>query len=287
MAAVNSVNLQISRLKNLPELPAASLNIIDAVSDPEIAIERLTTVISISPVLVARLLGLANSAYFGCANQINDLKTAIIRVLGLNLVKSLALGILLNLALDTSKCRHFKSERLWMNALVTASLAQKCSLLTRNEMFSPSTSYTTGLLLNIGLIAAVHLFPEATNQALINAEQNSSSVTEEMTQLIGYNQYEIGGLLLEHWHLPVIYQTVLRGFKNATYSGAETKFIAFLATCHELAKKILADEKEGVAPLIAQLETYGVSARAVEVIISEISSKKENIYLAALAISGK
>jgi HD-like signal output (HDOD) protein len=287
MAAVYSINLQISRLKNLPELPAASINIIAAVSDPEIAIEKLATVISFSPVLVARLLGLATSAYFGCSDQIKDLKTAIIRVLGLNLVKSLTLGILLNLALDTSKCRHFKSERLWANALVTATLAQKFSLLIRDGTLPPSTCYTTGLLLNIGLIAAVHLFPETTDQVLLKAGQNSSSIAEEMTSLIGHSQYEIGGLLLEHWHLPVIYQTVLKEFKNAAYSGAETKLIAFLALCFGLAKKILADREDEIMPLIAQLETFGLSWAAMQPVIAEISARKDNIYAAALAISGK
>jgi len=287
MAAESGINLKISRIKNLPELPAASIKIIDAVSDPEISIEELAEVISISPVLVARLLGLANSAYFGCAHPIKDLKTAIIRVLGLNLVKSLTLGILLNLALDTGKCRHFKCEILWTDALVTAILAQKFSLLINNNDLVPSTSYTAGLLLNIGLIAAVHLFPETTDQILLNVKRHSSSVSTEMTILVGHDQYELGGALLEHWHLPDIYQTVLKEFKNTAYSGNEMKFIAFLTLCFGLAKNVLADKEDEITQLINQLSVFGLSSAAIRPIINEIIAKKDNIYLAALAISGK
>jgi HD-like signal output (HDOD) protein len=157
----------------------------------------------------------------------------------------------------------------------------------RDEAFIPSISYTAGLLLNIGLIAAVHLFPEEIEQVLKQADQNSSSITQEMTSLIGHNQFEIGGLLLEHWHLPVVYQTVIKEFKNNSYSGSETKFICFLAVCYEIAKKIIANEEEGMTSLIAELERYGLSVTAIGSIISEISTKKENIYLAALAICGK
>jgi hypothetical protein len=56
---------------------------------------------------VGRLLGLANSAYFGCTTEITDLRVAIIRVLGLNLVRSLTIGVLLNMELDTRKCSQF------------------------------------------------------------------------------------------------------------------------------------------------------------------------------------
>lgn len=287
MANEISINQQICRLKNLPELPEASIKIINAVNNPNIAIDELATVLSISPVLTARLLGLANSAYFGRSNPIHDLKTAIIRVLGLNLVKSLTIGVVLNLALDTSKCRHFKSEKLWMHALVTAILAHKVSILIRDEVLIPATSYTAGILLNIGLIAAVHLFPEETDQALMQSEQNSSSVAVELTSLVGYNQYEIGGFLLEHWHLPGVYQTVLKEFNNVDYFGAETKFIAFLSVCYELAKKILANDETEFETVTMQLQAFGASENAIEAIIKEISTEKENIYLAALAISGK
>ncbi|NOT10531.1 MAG: HDOD domain-containing protein [Methylococcaceae bacterium] len=280
-------NLKICTVKNLPELPVSSINIIAAVNNPDIDIEELVALISISPVLTARLLGLANSAYFGHVNKITDLRTAIIRVLGLNLVKCLALGILLNLALDTRKCPRFISEKLWMRSLVTAILSHKLCLLLRHENLTPSTSYTAGLILNIGLVAAVHLFPEETDQALSQAEQNSSSISEELIRFIGYNQYEIGGLLLEHWHLPSVYQTVVKEFKNGDYVGDEVNFVAFLTICVELAKKILAEEEQEVDDLVLQLETFGGSAKTIKPIISDIRANKDKIYLAALSISGK
>lgn len=287
MLVENRLDLQITRLKNLPELPAASVRILDAVSNPEIAIDELANIISLSPVLVARLLGLANSAYFGCNNEIKDLKTAVIRVLGLNLVKSLTLGVLLNLALDTSQCPHFKSEKVWMNALVTAALAQKFSLILRDESMIPSTCFTAGLFLSIGLIAAVHLFPKETDQVFKQVELNSSSVADEMVLLLGYDHFYIGGVLLKHWRLPGIYQTVLKEFKNPDYTGEERKFIEFLALSNKVAKNILMEQEDETAQGLLQLEKFGLSSALSQPIVSEVKQNKENIYLAALTISGK
>ena len=287
MEPKDKIDLQISKIKNLPELSAASMKIIDAVNDPDISIDDLATVLSVAPVLVGRLLGLANSAYFGCTVEITDLRVAIIRVLGLNLVRSLTIGVLLNLELDTRKCSQFDSERFWMNALLTATLSQQFSLLIRDEAVVPSTAYTAGLLLNIGLIVAIYLLPEESNLILINAEENSSSIATEMTCLLGKNQYELGGLLLKHWHLPAVYQTVLKEFENSAYTGSEKKMIALMQICFVLAKKILSDQIDELPPLLEQLESFGLSASEVQPIIDKMFAKKDNIHLAALAITGK
>jgi HD-like signal output (HDOD) protein len=287
MEPTEKIDLKISKIKNLPELSAASMKIIDAVNDPDISIDDLATVLSVAPVLVGRLLGLANSAYFGCTVEITDVRVAIIRVLGLNLVRSLTIGILLNLELDTRKCSQFDSERFWMNALLTATLSQQFSLLLHDKAVVPSTAYTAGLLLNIGLIVAIYLLPEESNLILLNAEENASSISTEMTCLLGKNQYELGGLLLEHWHLPVIYQTVLKEFENSAYAGGEKKMIALIQICFVLAKKILYDQNDELPQLVEQLEPFGLSASVVQPIIDKILVKKDNIHLAALAITGK
>jgi HD-like signal output (HDOD) protein len=287
MEPTDKINLQISKIRNLPELSAASLKIIDALNDPDISINDLATVISAAPVLTGRLLGLANSAYFGCADEITDLRAAIVRVLGLNLVRSLTLGVLLNLALDTRKCGQFNSERFWMDALLTATLSQQFSLLIHDETLVPSTAYTAGLLLNIGLIVAVYLHPEESNLILLNAKENVSSISQEMTGLLGTNQYELGWLLLKHWHLPAIYQTVLKEFKNNSYCGNEKKMIALIKVCFALAKKILSDQHDELPSILKQMESFGLSTAEVQPFIDRILTKKDNIYLAALAISGK
>lgn len=287
MEPTDKIDLQISKIKNLPELSPASIKIIDAVNDQDISINELATVISVAPVLTGRLLGLANSAYFGCTGEITDLRVAIIRVLGLNLVKSLTLGVLLNLELDTRRCSQFNSERFWMDALLTATLSQQFSLLIHDEAVAPATAYTAGLLLNIGLIVAVHLLPEESNLILLNAQENASSISKEMTCLLGRNQYELGGLLLEHWHLPAIYQAILKEFKNNEYSGSEKKMIDLIKICFVLAKKILSDQDDELLPLLKQLESFGLSAAAAQPFIDKILAKKDNIYLAALAITGK
>lgn len=286
MATVDQVNLQVLRIKNLPSLSLANIKIIDAVNNPDISIDELVAVISVSPTLVARLLGLANSAYFGYAGQVKDIKVAIVRVLGMDLVKSLAISIILNLELDTRKCSCFDSERFWMTALLTATLGHQYSQLIRDQTLDPAIVYTAGLLLNIGLIVAVYLLPEQTNQVFLNVENKAGSVSREMVELLGLDQYAFGGLLLEHWRLPAIYPTALKEFKNTRYRGESAKMLELLRLCSGMAQKIFSDQYDDLPQLIKQVQSFGLSARQLQTVIDNILARKAAIYTAALAIGG-
>lgn len=220
--------LQINRLKNLPALPEYSSKILAAINDPDISTEQLARVLSLSPGLVARLLGLANSPYFGQPALIIDLPTAIYKILGLDLVKSLALGIILNVHFDSRKCLGFSSKYFWMRSLLTAIVAQKLAKSANLKDFAPSTFYTSGLLLNIGMLVLAYLIPEDLNAVLQRCKKNQTAVGEEVCLQFGKSHYFFGALLLEKWQLPEVYVSVLSQFDEL-------------------------EGQEGVQPLIKQL----------------------------------
>jgi HD-like signal output (HDOD) protein len=287
MATANTLNLQVLRIKNLPDLPVASVKILNAVNDSNIVIDELVALISVSPILVARLLGLANSAYFGCRGQVKDIKVAIVRVLGLDLVRSLIISLILNMELDTRKCNRFDNERFWMDAFLTATLGQSYSHVIRDQDLVPAEVYSTGLILNIGLILAVYLLPEQTNQVFINAENNASSIATEMSELIGEDQFSLGGLLLQHWHLPVMYCTAVKEFNNTDYQGDARKMLDLLKLCAVMAQKIRSEQYDDLSPLIHDVQSFGLSAQQAQSVIDTILAKKEAIYTTALTIGGR
>ena len=63
--------------------------------------------------------------------------------------------------------------------------------------------------------------------------------------------------------------------------------ITLIQTCFVLAKKILSDQNDDLPPLFEQLEEFGLSAEVVHPIIDMVMAKKDNIYLAAQAITGR
>jgi HD-like signal output (HDOD) protein len=282
----NNINQEIAKIKNLPPLPEESVRILTAINNPDISIDELVNVISASPVLVARLLGLANSAYFGCTGKITDLRRAIIQVLGLNLVKSLALSIVINLELDTSKCPLFDTQYFWSHALATAFIAQNLATQLRDEQLEQGIVYTSALLLNVGLLASVQSFPDKVNEALSHSDRLEGSVSKQMKEIVGETQYTIGEMLLKRWQLPEVYRIVLKEFRNENFVGKERKMIELLELSHWLGAYILSDKEDEMPELSDMMQALALSKQNLEKVIEDIANNKDNINELAIVIGG-
>ncbi|WP_160167658.1 HDOD domain-containing protein [Methylomonas sp. MK1] len=233
----------MSSLKNLPVLPEASLRILGAINTPDIPIEKLADALSLSPGLVARLLGLANSAYFARGRNVSDIRTAIFQVLGLDLVKALAMAIIFNVQFDTRKCQGFDAEYFWIRSLTTAVSAQKLAAeIPQLREFTPSTIYSGGLLLNIGVLVLGYLQPEELHEVFVESKKTRLPVSEGITRQMGQSHYQIGHFLLHKWHLPALYQLLLQNYENKDFDGKELPLLILLRVCERLSAAVIAGE---------------------------------------------
>ncbi|MBE0469696.1 MAG: HDOD domain-containing protein [Methyloprofundus sp.] len=281
------MRLEISKLKNLPPLPEESGRILTALNDPDIELEKLVDLLSTSPILVGRLLGLANSAYFGYPGTVTSLKVAIINVLGLKLVKSLSLSILLGTALDSSRCVHFESERFWLNALLTAISAQKLSMLLKQESLDPSLAYTSGILLHIGLLAAVHTYPEQMEQLLLLEKKDEFTLDELMVHDYALDQYQVGGYLLERWQLPVILRNIVKHYTDANYQGEALPMISLLKLANVLVRMVRHNEEHVSSEYMTLMRTFEIQEADILSIKIEISEKMDDLSALVKTMIGK
>lgn len=273
----NSLQSKINGLKNLPALPEASIRILDAVNDPDVEIEKLVEVLSLSPALVARFLGLANSAYFGQPRHIKDLRSAIIQVLGLRLVRSLAVGVVLNVQLDASKCKNFDTRYFWLHSLMTAVTAQKLAAGSRIEDISPATVYTSGLLLHIGLLVMAYLFPEELDEVLSTESKSYLAINEALSLQLGLSHYQIGYLLLNKWQLPDIYQDVLRRFDEVDWTGYSARLLSILRASQQICCALLEGHGKDDDQLELIADAAELSLELVRKVFYEIRDSQENI----------
>lgn len=279
-----SIQSQISRLKNLPALPEASVKILEAINDPDVSIEKLVDVLSLSPALVARLLGLANSAYFSQQRKIDNLHAAIVRVLGLNLVKSLAVGIVLNVQLDPGKCKNFDTQSFWQHSLMTAVIAQKLYVVSPLSQITAATVYTGGLLLHIGVLVVAYLFPAELDRILLSQPKNYLEIGIAINQALGLSHYQMGYMLLNKWKLPDIYQNQLHWFEQTDLTGEEARFIHLLQASQAMCVWVL-DENDTDLEHIANLAQLPLELTVK--IFNEMIDNKEHIQNLAIVLGGK
>jgi HD-like signal output (HDOD) protein len=205
MQTATQAQQQVLNLQHLPPLSATATRLLTLLSEEDLLLNKLAEAIHQDPGLSARILGLANSAYFGQQNPVLKVEDAIIRVLGLNMVKSLALSIALGGAFDISACGHFDIKQYWLESLSTAILARHLSSkISTEEQPDLDAVYLAGLLMKIGVLALVHLFPKGYDKVLAEMRQQGAGVDilDLETELLGINHRQAGAWLADRWHLP-------------------------------------------------------------------------------------
>src|SRR5262245_50508813 len=142
MSAVIDYRRKIFETRDLPTLPVVAQRILTLTDDEETATEQLAKIIAIDQSLTARILTLANSAYYGHRRQISTLWEAIV-VIGLTMLKQVSLSVLISKTMGRGNNRTI----FWRHSLMAANAA--ASAATRAGANSAETAYVAGLLHDI------------------------------------------------------------------------------------------------------------------------------------------
>lgn len=188
---------------SLPPLPVTAAKLLQLAADPDVDIDALTRVIEGDPPLSARILGIANSAFYAPRRPVLTVKAAIVGVLGLNMVRNMAFGMALTGGLSTAECPRFDLAGYRVLSLGTADLASGLARgSTATPAPDPDMAYLVGLLHNLGELLLVHLWPREMGQVLAECGQESDGMAARERSFIGIDHYAAGAALVRHWGLP-------------------------------------------------------------------------------------
>lgn len=168
---------------------------------------KIASVIERGPGLAAKVLSLANSAYYSLSSKISSISTAV-TVLGLIEVRNLV--IMLGISAIVKK-NHlppaFSLRKLWEHQLIAGECSRSIRRLLRevNPAFKapdPDEAYTAALLHDLGKLIIAYLRPDdwTAIHALIKREGLTSAEAEE--KYWGLDHGGIAGRLLRSWDLP-------------------------------------------------------------------------------------
>lgn len=231
---------QVQRQKELPTLSDNAQRILTAFEADDLDVERIVAVLEKCPTICARMLGLANSAFFGHRGRIHSLRDAAF-VLGLVTVKSMAMGMAIAGSLDTRHCPAFDVERYWMTAMTTALLGQQLYTAIPTELRPAGDSvYMAGLLHSIGLLMLVHLYPEEMNQALLSySAAPESRLADHIQAVLGIDHYQAGVWLGSRWHFPDDLLLVMQHHYDRSYRGAHWPLVLLSGACARCANQMV------------------------------------------------
>lgn len=235
----------------LPPLPTIACKLLELVGQDDTNIEELAALIEQDPGLAARIIGIANSAYYARPTQICSVAEAITRVLGLNLVRGIAIGIALSKPFDASVCVDFQLDRYWYRAMQTANLAARLAPLSNLEESARKCLFLCGLLHNLGQLVLVHAFPDRMSQVFKHwAQQPDQGLLALEAKHLAINEIEAGSIIAQRWHLPADIADVI-SHRHDPKRANSSALIQLVAYCAEIANSWYDDPAADIKPMSA------------------------------------
>ncbi len=190
---------KILRSPRLPTLPTVALDVIELVQKEDVDIKQIANTIQLDPALASKILKTVNSSFYGQAYSISTISHALV-VLGLNSVKSLALGFSLVANLKDHTSDGFDHVSFWRRSLYAAtaakSLAQQVGIPQQEEIF------LGGLLHDLGMLAMSQTLGTPYAKLLRDAGDRHDQLAAIERQRFDMDHAQVGGALAESWNLP-------------------------------------------------------------------------------------
>ncbi|UQZ89626.1 HD family phosphohydrolase [Deltaproteobacteria bacterium Smac51] len=184
---------EVRRIKNLPTVPGVVAKISRMVENPETSAAEVGKLISQDQVLSAKVLRMANSAFFGMSRKISNIPSALM-ILGFDVVKGLVL---------TSSVFDMIQKSmggLWEHSIGCAAAAGAvATALGRDDA---EEILVAGLLHDLGKVVLALNMPDEVAMIRAKVEEENLFFYEAETAILDFHHGEVGLWLAEHWNLP-------------------------------------------------------------------------------------
>lgn len=187
----------VCAVRRLPSPPQTYQEITELMSDPRVGLARVARAVDKDPAVAARLLHVANSAFFGVRREIRTSIEAL-NWLGVDLVRKLVLSSeLARKFADPPAPSAAILARVQRHALLTARIASR--LVPERQA---GTAASAALLHKVGVLVLAAACPQELERAeAVQREGRRAGDAER--QVFGYSHAEVGAYLLNLWGLPL------------------------------------------------------------------------------------
>jgi len=185
---------------SLPSASGIIGEVINTIYDKSSNSQDIAAVIKRDPPLTAKILKVANSAYYGSSTTITSLSRAVV-TLGYETIKELVTTVSIVHYFFNSN-QHPGADRpgLWLHSVGTAKASQLISENTNIEY--PEKAYTLGLLHDIGKILLILSFPDQYAKVTKLAVDKKCQIIIAERELFNVDHTMIGKTLCDIWGLP-------------------------------------------------------------------------------------
>jgi HD-like signal output (HDOD) protein len=250
----------------LPSLSATYTNLTRALQDQKTSIQQVAEIIERDVAMSAKILQLANSAFFGLARRVSSLSSAV-SCLGMETIKNLALtSEVFRVFVPDSRVPQSVCDSIQQHAVLTAAIANTLPV----ERGTRDITAVAALLHDIGSLFLASSMPDEFCAVLSQASNRRCKTFEIEEELLGTSHAEIGAYLLGLWGIPVLAVEAIAHHHHPTRIPHTVFDCSAAVYVADLLAREIEDHPEGSTEIEiaesdrANLETLGILSRLTE-----------------------
>lgn len=202
--------------KEIPHIPKVVQELIVSFNDENTDIDTLSSKVSQDTALTAKVLRLANSAYYGLSREVVTANDAVL-MLGFSALRTMVMASGLS---STFKAQDgFDPKTFWEESFAIAELAKW--IASHNKNIDADIGFTCGMLHNIGSVMIRLNMPKEAKDIEDKLALGGLRHEVEYAQL-GFDYTDVGAELAKRWKFPQLIQDSIKQQNNpddSVYAG--------------------------------------------------------------------
>jgi HD-like signal output (HDOD) protein len=229
---LRSLEIKFARSENLPVLPQIVGSVLKVADDPNSSPKLVERVIERDPAVTAKILRVANSAYYGGAN-VPTIGRAI-SVLGINTIRSLVVSIAYQQILSGQPfAQLFCKLDFWRHSLAVATGSRILGKI--ENPVKAEELFCAGMMHDVGLLVLDRFAPEELDRCVRLARDENVDLLVAEREILGFDHTVVGGLLADRWSLSSTIRNAIRFHGEVDKDEQHLQTTSFISVANTLA----------------------------------------------------
>jgi putative nucleotidyltransferase with HDIG domain len=186
------------------------------------------------------VLRIANSAFYGLAQEVYSVRDAII-VIGFEAVRSLAISAAVVTGVWVED-EYFDNKSFWVHSLGCGIFAE---LIAKKLRYAkPDAAFTIGVLHDIGRVIILQTIPDKYREVMITSQSDHSYLWQAERKVLGFHHGDVGARLIAKWKLPIEFEGAIHYHHEADKAGTASLLAHIIALADALSYNVQLTGKE-------------------------------------------